>query len=261
VITVNKIKLTIMKKQKLATALFLCMGLVLMQGNKSQAVVTKEISYYPQPTEVVNSEVSEKAEEESKMYDVNDPFYCQLPTKNMPNNYALIEENLDRSSTILYGDEPNEYNKEFLLEVAMVESRLGYLTNTYVRGGTKGKGVWQIQRNAFNATKDVRNNPELKPFLERFKQETGIDWVKDVKWEHCNYVFYGAVAAQLYMIAVGIEPKSTTALRAKQWKVHYNTYSGKGRPQDYIRKATRIDEFNDTPDPEPETEIASNSAM
>jgi hypothetical protein len=236
---------------------------MIIHNNESQAVVSKENSVPQLPIEVVDSETSERKTVEDVKWDLNDPELCQMPTKNMSDNHALIEENLDRSSQILFGDVPNENNKAFLLEVAMVESRLGYLTNTYIRGGVRGKGVWQIQRNAFNATKNVRNNPQLQPFLERFKQETGIDWVKDVKWEHCNYVFYGAVAAQLYMIAVGIEPKNTTVQRAKQWKVHYNTYSGKGRPQDYIRKATRISEYNDKkePDPEPNSEIASNAAM
>jgi hypothetical protein len=251
-----------MKKQKLATALFLCGGLVFLQGNKSQAVVNKGM-VLPMPPlqEVVESAVSEEKESGKVVVDINDPFYCQLPTKNLSDNYALIEADLDRSTQILFGGAPNQHHKDFLMEVAMVESRLGFYTSTYIKGGTKGKGVWQIQRNAFRATKNVANNPQLKPFLERFRNETGIDWVKDVKWEHCNYVFYGAVAAQLYLVALELEPKSTTAQRAKQWKVHYNTYRGKGKPQDYIRKAARIEYIDKKSVPAPDSNVTDEAML
>jgi hypothetical protein len=165
--------------------------------------------------------------------------YQTMPSKNMNENYTLIKQSIDESSYILYNGEPNEKQEEFLYEIAIVESRLGYLTTRYTTGGRKGKGVWQMERGAFNATKDIKRYPQLIPYLDNLKRETGIDWREDVKWDDCNYVFYGAVAAHLYLIVKDIDAKNTTAKRAVQWKKHYNTYKGKGRASDYIRKVEK----------------------
>lgn len=160
--------------------------------------------------------------------------YQKMTTTDLVYNQSLITEELNRTVYIIFNEE-NENMKKFLYEIAIIESRLGTMTTKYTRGGTRGKGVWQVERVAFKATKNIKQHPELIPYIEKLKQETGIDWTK-TKWEDCNYVFYCAVAAQLYLIIRNIDPADTTALRAAQWKKYYNTYKGKGRKSEYIRK-------------------------
>lgn len=167
--------------------------------------------------------------------------YCKLTTRDLSINYEIIETNVIESFNILYDSLPIDSNKmNFLIEITMVESRLGYFTNYFSQGGTKGKGPWQIDRCAFNATKDVINHPHLKPYLDRIKQKTGIDWRTQVQWEHCNYVFFGAITAQLLLIIKKLEINESIHSRSKQWKVHYNTYLGKGRPQDYLNRVSEV---------------------
>ncbi len=167
--------------------------------------------------------------------------YCKLTTKNLYYNYQIIESNLLKTFHILYDSIELDTNKfNFLIEVTMAESRLGYHTTLLKHGGTKGKGPWQIDRCAFNATKDVKRYPWLKEYHKRIKKETGIDWVKQVQWEHCNYVFFGATTAQLYLIIKKIEVEDALHERANQWKIHYNTYLGKGRPQDYLNRVEEV---------------------
>jgi hypothetical protein len=187
-----------------------------------------------------NDNLNEKLELKTEKAILDIDEYQIMPAKDINSNYVLINKTINNTTDILYAGEANNDTKLFLYEIAVIESRLGYLTTTYTKGGRKGKGVWQIERGAFNATKNIKMYPQLKPYLERLKMETGIDWVNDVKWEHCNYVFYGAVAAHLYLIINDVEAKDTVAERAKQWKRHYNTYKGNGRASDYIIRVKRL---------------------
>jgi hypothetical protein len=170
-----------------------------------------------------------------------DSYYCKLTTKDLQSNYEIIETNVYKSFEILYDSIPLDSNKfNFLIEITMVESRLGYFTDYFSNGGTRGKGPWQIDRCAFDATKDIYNHPQLIPYLNRIKEKTGIDWRKEVQWEHCNYVFFGAITAHLYLIVRNLEIHESIYARSKQWKVHYNTYMGLGRPQDYLNKVSEV---------------------
>lgn len=167
--------------------------------------------------------------------------YCKMSTKSLSSNYNLIEFNVLKSFDILFDTIDLDTNKmNFLIEITMVESRMGCFTTQFSDGGTKGKGPWQINKNAFNATKDIRNHPQLKIYLDKIKSETGIDWIKQVQWEHCNYVFFGAITAQLLLIINKLEIHEDIDVRADMWKIYYNTYLGKGRPQDYLNRVTEI---------------------
>src|SRR6266403_4522427 len=244
------------------TILFLLTILLLGAQTKSPVVVDKNVMSM-NPNNVVCEEIGKKIEEVQKINVIKpitkvkkkgkkavkreptfhkfESNYCKLTTKDLSINYEMIEVNVLNSFDILYDSLPLDSNKlNFLIEITMAESRLGYYTNHFKQGGTKGKGPWQIDRCAFNATKDVINHPHLKPYLDRIKQKTGIDWRAQVQWEHCNYVFFGAITAQLLLIIKRLDIHDSIHSRSKQWKVHYNTYLGKGRPQDYLNRVSEV---------------------
>lgn len=176
----------------------------------------------------------------SKRLNRFEPKYCKLTTKDLTYNYEIIVNSVETSFDILHDSNEDPNTKEFLIEIAMVESRLGYHTSIFKMGGTKGKGAWQIDEVAFKATKNLKRSPQLQIYLDRIKEKTGIDWIKDVQWEHCNYVYFGSIAAHLYLLVMKVEAEATLHARAKQWKVYYNTYLGKGRIQDYLKRVNEV---------------------
>ena len=121
----------------------------------------------------------------------------------------------------------------FLSRIAFVESKDGTDSNTYRAG--YGGGIWQVDRIAFQATKDISSHPALVGKHKKIKKAFNIDW-SSVQWMDLRKPFYSGIAARLFLsnIAKQIPPASDTMGQAQYWKTHYNTDDGKGKAQKFI---------------------------
>ena len=156
------------------------------------------------------------------------------PGKDIKNNYKLVLEtiNLVLSHLKVKNDLGGSL---FMREIAMVESKMGTDKNT-VRNDNYGKGIFQIDKIGFDETKNIKSHPNLKPHLDALKKNTNIDWIDDVDYDDCNKFYYGAIACRLLMIVKPDAIPETICDRAKYWKKHYNTDSGKGTAKHYIER-------------------------
>jgi hypothetical protein len=152
-----------------------------------------------------------------------------LAARDMVANYAVVDHAVAKA--IEYLDAEDLGGKQFLKEIAMVESRLGTHPNTIRTSGSAGRGIWQIDEIGFVETKNIKSHPILKQYHKNLKA-VGIDWSK-VTWEDCNKPLYGAIAARLLLVCKPFKIADNRAKRAEQWKRHYNSFAGKGTPEYY----------------------------
>jgi hypothetical protein len=152
-----------------------------------------------------------------------------LQNRNIASNYSIVEDVVSKAVQYLGSDGLG--GEQFLKEIAMAESRLGTHPNTIRTSGAAGRGIWQIDRIGFEETKNVASHPILKQYHKNLKK-VGIDWEK-VTWNDCNKPLYGAIAARLLLVCKPFQIAQNRAKRAKQWKEHYNSFSGKGTPEHY----------------------------
>jgi hypothetical protein len=152
-------------------------------------------------------------------------YVCEGNSEVFNKQYKRVQQAVDAAIKLLTGDSQLGGGK-FLVEIAMVESKLGTDDNTIRNAGTQGKGVWQIDKLAFDSTKDVKSHPILSVYHKRLLGK-GVDWSK-VSWNDCNQLLYGAIAARLYLLVKPFKIAETMDGRAAQWKKYYNTGSGKG---------------------------------
>lgn len=157
----------------------------------------------------------------------------ELESPNMKANYTKIKDAIEKAIEIL------TVNKElgghiFLMEIAMVESMLGTDPSTVRKSGNGGRGVWQIDKIAFESTKDTDSHPILKKYHKQLKSQD-IDWV-NIEWNDCNKLIYGAITARLCLLIKPFKISEHRAKRAAQWKNFYNTISGKGTAKKYWEK-------------------------
>lgn len=152
---------------------------------------------------------------------------------NMRTNYKNINNAIDQALKLLYSGKKIG-GKELLIEIAMVESYLGTHKSTIRNSGNAGRGPWQIDKIAFEDTKNIKAHPGLKKYLSTLNTN-GIDWL-NVQWNDCNKLVYGAIAARLFWLLKPDPISNTTEGRAKQWKKDYNTSAGSGTPQKYMQR-------------------------
>lgn len=131
---------------------------------------------------------------------------------------------------------------DFLKDIAYVESKYGEDPNTFKdRVQTPGKaaepyhgGIWQVDKIAFDATKDTKSHPSLAKHHQKIKDELGIDWQK-VKYEDLTSPINSALAARLKLLTIPDKIPDDSKGRAEYWKNHYNTGAGKGSPDKFQR--------------------------
>jgi hypothetical protein len=120
-----------------------------------------------------------------------------------------------------------------MIEIAMVETRLGTLNGSIRTSGNGGRGAWQIDKIAFDDVRDIKNHPQLKKYLSLIKTKLGID-ILNLEWDDCNKLIIGCIVARLVMFLKNITPNDTSRReRAIQWKKYYNTSAGRGTPEKY----------------------------
>ena len=84
----------------------------------------------------------------------------------------------------------------FLRLMAYVETKDGTDSTTY-RSGFDG-GIWQIQKKAFDATKDTKTHPDLATKHDEIKKRFKIDWTQ-VQWSDLRKPLYSGLAARLVL--------------------------------------------------------------
>ena len=131
---------------------------------------------------------------------------------------------------------------DFLKDIAYVESKYGEDPNTFSdKVQTPGKaaepyygGIWQVDKIAFEDTKDIKSHPGLAKQHQKIKDELGIDWNK-VKYQDLTSPLNSALAARLKLMTVPDKIPGDTEGRAAYWKNHYNTGAGKGTSDKFQR--------------------------
>jgi hypothetical protein len=183
-------------------------------------------------SEIGSSYLSIKTEMPASLtfLEANDIYTQEIKSNDTEYNYISIKETIDIAINML-SDSVDIGGRQFLLEIAMIESRLGTDPNHVRYNGNSGRGVWQLDRIGFEETKNTSSHPSLKIYHKRLL-EFGIDWEK-VEWNDCNKPLYGAIAARLLILSKPFKISKYREVRAMQWKEHYNSHKGKGTPEKY----------------------------
>ena len=119
----------------------------------------------------------------------------------------------------------------FLRLVAYVETKDGNEPNTY-RSGYDG-GIWQVDKKAFEGTKDVKSHPDLVAKHEEIKRRFGIDW-SEVQWSDLRKPVYSALAARLVLYNITDAIPVELDGQAKYWNERYRTNPVKGAEQRFV---------------------------
>jgi hypothetical protein len=132
--------------------------------------------------------------------------------------------------------------KQFLTEIAEVESKFGTHRNTFKKKDSSG--IFQIDRIAFDEVQrrlqpdsDVGEN--IRNYNEKLKEELGID-LTTASFSDLNTPLYGAAFARAYILTIPASIPTTLKARATYWKKYYNTSAGAGTVDSYIKRVTAI---------------------
>lgn len=168
-----------------------------------------------------------------------------LPTTNMKNNYTKTIKSID---LVLKAMGLNS-GRELLKEIPMVETRIGTIPGTIRTSGNGGRGLWQIDKIAFDEVRNTSRHPQLIKYINNIKQNLGID-IKKLVWNDCNKIIIGCIFARLLMVIKSLEPDDKSrVIRAQQWKKHYNTSAGKGTVEKYWQVVQECIKSLGLPDP------------
>lgn len=125
-------------------------------------------------------------------------------------------------------------DNQLLRRIAYVESKDGTDRGTYRRGYYGG--IWQVDLIGFRATQDTRAHPRLRGRFDRIQKIFGIDW-RLVQWQDLRKPLYSGLAARLFLsnIPAAIPPANDLRAQGQYWKVHYNSASGAGTVDKFVR--------------------------
>ncbi len=125
----------------------------------------------------------------------------------------------------------------FLTRIAKVESHFGDHPATY-RTQYYG-GIWQIDRIAYEETKNVTSHPSLVR-LHRIMKEAAIslglrtfDWPLTT-WQDLTMPAFSCVAARLYLALIPQAVPDSLEEQANYWKKYYNTIAGNGTREQFM---------------------------
>ena len=124
-----------------------------------------------------------------------------------------------------------------LRRIAYVETNDGNDPKTY-RSGYHG-GIWQVNETRFQETK----NPVLGAKHNQIRQIFNIDWFS-VQWIDLRKPLYSGLGARLLLSTIQspIPLASDISAQAQFWKQYYNTTTGTGTVQTFIKNAITLNE-------------------
>ncbi len=137
--------------------------------------------------------------------------------------------------TLVHLDLWSEAAETLLLGTAIVESNLRWLRQ---KKGGPGLGIYQVEK--------VTHDDIWKTYLNKMtktKLKAKVTWLAsrtplEEQLIH-NLAYATAIARVIYWRKPEALPEAAdiTGL-AKYWKIHYNTYLGAGKEEDFVRKLT-----------------------
>lgn len=113
----------------------------------------------------------------------------------------------------IFGDD-----SQFLRRVAFVESRDGTNSTTF-RPDYYG-GIWQVDEQIFNETKNTARYPELTNTYQRLN-EFGLDW-PSIQWRDLRIPLFSAIAVRLFIVAIDQPIPCSVAEQAQFWVRYLN---------------------------------------
>tara|TARA_R100001594_G_scaffold57935_2_gene91908 strand:+ start:520 stop:2937 length:2418 start_codon:yes stop_codon:yes gene_type:complete len=134
----------------------------------------------------------------------------------------------------------SENAKQFLTEIAEVESKYGTHRKTFKKQDSSG--IFQIDRIAFDEVQrrlqpDADVGENIRNYNEKLKEELGID-LTTASFSDLNTPLYGAAFARAYLLSVPESIPTTLKARAAYWKKYYNTSAGAGTVDKYLKRVT-----------------------
>ena len=153
-----------------------------------------------------------------------------------------VVEKLDRSGIFLN-------DQGIMKRIAFVESKFGQDKSTY-RKGYHG-GIWQVdagQNGGF--TRLTRNRKQFKTIdqvvIPKVEKHFGIEWSK-ITYEDLRKPLYSAIFGRLVLMTINKKIPDNWDLKAQAqyWKKWYNSGSGKGTEEKFIRDVEELEkEYN-----------------
>ena len=134
-------------------------------------------------------------------------------------------------------------DNHFLRRIAYVESKDGTDKNTY-RSGYNG-GIWQVDETGFRSTQDTDSHPRLPARYEEIMDAFGIDW-SSVEWRDLRIPLYSGLAARLFLLNIPAPIPRDVSGQAAYWKRYYNSRSGKGTEQKFIKDVKALEHTEGT---------------
>lgn len=119
----------------------------------------------------------------------------------------------------------------FLRLIAYVETKDGADSKTY-RSGFDG-GIWQVEKKAFESTKNTKACPQLAAKHDEIKKRFGIDW-SQVQWSELRKPILSGLAARLVLYTVSDPIPVEVEGQAKYWKTHYTSSAADGAEGKFV---------------------------
>ena len=119
----------------------------------------------------------------------------------------------------------------FLRLIAYVETKDGADSSTY-RSGFDG-GIWQVQKKAFDTTKDTKTYPDLIGKHDEIKKRFGIDWMQ-VQWKDLRKPLVSGFAARLVLCNIPIPIPVELEGQAKFWNNQYRPVATEGAEKKFV---------------------------
>ena len=126
--------------------------------------------------------------------------------------------------------------EKMMMGITGAETRYGWSPSTYKKRPF-GRGLFQFDRQGFDATKDVTSHPRLTKHYKKIQDKWGIDWNK-VTYDDMYKPLHSAIGARLRLLNKPSAIPKTREGRAQYWKKHWNSYdpNAKGTPQKYLQR-------------------------
>ena len=105
----------------------------------------------------------------------------------------------------------------FLRLIAYVETKDGTVSSD--------GGIWNVNKKAFEGTKDTKANANIKEKHDEIKKRFGVDW-SQVQWSEMKKPLYSGLAARLVLYNIPDAIPVELDGQAKFWKTRYSSATG-----------------------------------
>ena len=127
--------------------------------------------------------------------------------------------------------------ENLLLGTAAQESQFYYLDQT-VEGPGPAYGIYQMEAETHNSHLAwLKQKPEFWKLVQTYQIEH-----MDNCLEMVGNLYYATIMARIHywLVRETLPAAHDVEGMAKYWKKHYNTYLGKGKPEEFIRNYNRF---------------------